>query len=252
MSSRPGSAPLPTGRTVDQRFEGGTVARPKQTDRAEARRRYRQTAATPVTEEGTELDYGERRTDIGAGKPGSTSTGATPTRPGFGAAFRQAYHPPKLREDLQHLPMLLRSRAFLGAVALILAGAVAVLAFPNYTGSRFALELLIWPGSALAPQLVAGFFAPRASYLLGLIVGFIQGIVFSIFVTQFSTQTGIGLPADQLTNVFTVSFLSGPVTGSLFAAAAAWYRRFLALTSPRRAPAGRPVRGNTSRRPAGR
>ncbi len=228
------------------------MARAKQTDRAEARRRYRQAAATPATEEGDELDYGERRTDIGAGKPSAEAPrGATP-RPGFGSAFRQAYHPPRVREDIQHLPALLRSRAFLGAVGLILAGMAAVLAFPMYTGSAFALELLIWPGSALAPQLVAGFFAPRASYILGFLVGLIQGVVFIILMTQFSSNIGTALPSDQVTNLFTVSFLTGPVTGALFASAAAWYRRFLALSSPRRAAARSAARSSTSRRPAGR
>lgn len=229
------------------------MARAKQTGRAEARRRYRQSAATPATEEGDELDYGERRTDIGASKPAAEAARGTSTRPGFGSAFRNAYRPARVREDLGHLPMLLRSRAFLGAVGLILIGTVAVLAFPMYTGSAFALELLIWPGSALAPQLVAGFFAPRASYILGFLVGLVQGVVFTILMTQFSAHIGTTLPADQVSNLFTVSFLTGPVTGALFASAAAWYRRFLALSSPRRAAGGRTTaRNNASKRPAGR
>ncbi len=234
------------------------MARAKQTGRAEARRRYRQSAVEPA-DESPELDYGERKSEIGAGKetpkPAAGTRSAT-ARPGFGSAFRTAYHPPRVREDLRHLPMLLRSRAFLAAVAMILVGAVAVYLFPNYTGSAFAFELLIWPGSALAPQLVAGFFAPRASYILGFLVGVIQGIVFTIFLTQFSGRMGTTLPPEEVTNLFTVSFLTGPVTGGLFAAAAAWYRRFLALSSPRRPPAGRPQasksKGNPSRRPAGR
>ena len=236
------------------------MARAKQTDRAEARRRFRQAAADPI-DDAAELDYGERKSEIGAGKekPEPAAGQRAPVaRAGFGAAFRTAYHPPRVREDLRHLPMLLRSRAFLAALAMIVIGAVAVYLFPNYTGSAFAFELLIWPGSALAPQLVAGFFAPRASYILGFIVGVIQGIVFTIFLTQFSTRLGTTLPPEEVTNLFTVSFLTGPVTGGLFAAAAAWYRRFLALSSPRRTPAGRPPAGraaaksNPSRRTAGR
>ncbi len=234
------------------------MARAKQTGRAEARRRYRQSAVEP-TDEGTELDFGERKSDIGAGKESTkpaTAQGSAPARPGFATAFRSAYHPPRFREDLRHLPMLLRSRAFLAAVAMIVVGAVAVYLFPNYTGSSFAFELLIWPGSALAPQLVAGFFAPRASYILGFLVGVLQGIVFTIFLTQFSSRLGTTLPPEEVTNLFTVSFLTGPVTGGLFAAAAAWYRRFLALSSPRRLAGGRPPaskgKSSASRRPAGR
>jgi hypothetical protein len=124
-------------------------------------------------------------------------------------------------------------------MGLILLGAAVVLAFPNYTGSRFAWELLVFPGSALAPQLVAGFLAPRASYLLGLIIGLVQGIVFTIFLTQLGSRLGTTLPADQMSSLFSVSFVSGPVSGALFAAAAAWYRRFLSFSGPRRQPAGR-------------
>jgi hypothetical protein len=237
------------------------VARAKQTARSEARRRYRQAATQPEEEAGAELDFGERRPEAGPARstprPGDRSSQPPTGRPGFMSAFRGAYRPPHLREDLAALPMLLRSRALLAALALVLAGAVAAFAFPGYTGSAFAWELLVLPGSALAPQLVAGFFAPRASYLLGLIVGVVQGLVFTLFLTQFAARIGTTLPADQVSNLLTLSFVTGPISGTLFASAAAWYRRFLALSSPRRAAAkggqsGRPTKSNASRRPAGR
>jgi hypothetical protein len=220
-------------------FEGGLVARAKQTDRAEARRRYRQTATGQEPGEegaagGAELDYGERRPGAKPA-PAARQESKTPSgRVGFLDSFRQAYRAPRVREDLRALPSLLRSRGFLAAVGLVVVGAGVVLAFPNYTGSRFAWELLVFPGSALAPQLVAGFFAPRASYLLGLLVGIVQGIVFSIVLTQFGDRVGSPLPPDQIGSLLSVSFVSGPIYGALFAAAAAWYRRFLSLSSARR------------------
>jgi len=217
------------------------VARAKQTGRAEARRRYRQATAQTAETDGAELDFGERRPDATPARPGQAKRGeAQPAgRPGFIGAFRQSYRAPHVREDLLALPTLLRTRGFLAAVGLVILGAGVVLAFPNYTGSRFAWELLVWPGSALAPQLVAGFFAPRASYLLGLLVGILQGIVFTIFLTTFADRLGTALPPDQVGSLLSVSFLTGPISGALFAAAAAWYRRFLALSSPARAGAGR-------------
>ena len=237
------------------------MARAKQTARSEARRKYRQAATQPPDEAADELDFGERRPEAGPGRssprpgdrPGQTPTG----RPGFMSAFRGAYRPAHIREDLRALPMLLRSRALLAAIALVLAGAVAAFAFPGYTGSAFAWELLVLPGSALAPQLVAGFFAPRASYLLGLIVGLVQGVVFTTFLTQFAARLGTTLRPEDVSNLLTLSFVTGPISGTLFAAAAAWYRRFLALSSPRRGaggrgPAGRPAKGSPSRRPASR
>src|SRR6185503_1233283 len=148
--------------------QGGHVARAKQTDRAEARRRYRQAGAADSTEVGdaAELDYGERR-PVSGQKP--AARGARPQdkapagRTGFLDSFRMAYHPAHVREDLRALPELLRSRAFLAGLALLLIGGAVWLLFPLRSGSILLWELLVVPGSALAPQLVGGFFAPRAS-----------------------------------------------------------------------------------------
>jgi phosphinothricin acetyltransferase len=119
-------------------------------------------------------------------------------------------------------------------VGLVAAGTAAFIAFPGYTGSTFAWELLVLPGQALAPQLVAGFFAPRASYLLGLIAGIAQGLAFAVVYPQVLARLGTPITSDQVSGLLTVSFVTGPVSGMIFAAAAAWYRRFLALSSPRR------------------
>lgn len=234
----------------------------KQTDRAEARRRYRQTTATDVAaDEGSELDFGERKTDIGAGAPAKRTD--QPTRPGFGSAFRQAYHPANVREDLRHLPEIFTSRAFLAAAAMVIAGGLAWYIQPVYTGTAIAWELLVVPGSALAPQLVAGFFAKRASYLMGFVLGILQPLTYVVVNSSARVQEAYaavqpgGVPAAPADQLLT-ALLSSAVTGTLFAAAAAWYRRFLNLSSPRRAAGGRPgarrapAKGNTSRRPAGR
>ena len=218
------------------------MARAKQTVRAEARRRYRQAANLTGDETGEELEEASTAAATPARAAPQPRPSQSPSgRPGFLSAFRGAYHPAHLGEDLRALPKLLTSRALLAGLGLVLIGAVAALAFPRYTGSAFAWELLVLPGSALGPQLLAGFFAPRASYLLGFIVGLFQGLVFTIFLTQFSTQLGAqALPPDKVGNLLTLSFVTGPVSGTLFAAAAAWYRRFLSLSSPKRAAAGKP------------
>jgi hypothetical protein len=221
--------------------QGGPVARAKQTDRAEARRRYRQTTTEVPGDDDAALDFGERRPDATPARSAQAKKGEQKPagRPGFTAAFRQSYRPPHVREDILALPSLVRNRGFLAAIGMVIVGAAVVAIFPNYTGSRFAWELLVWPGSALAPQLVAGFFAPRASYLLGLLVGIVQGVVFTLFLTTFAERLGTTLPADQIGSLLSTSFLTGPISGALFAAAAAWYRRFLALSSPARSGAGR-------------
>ena len=235
------------------------MARAKHTVRAEARRRYRQAVAAPE-DAGAELDADERpatgQQARPAARPDQKAAPTAPGRPSFLSAFRGAYHPPRIREDLGHLREIVTSRGLLAAIGLVLAGAAAFTALPGYTGSTFAWELLVLPGQALAPQLVAGFFAPRASYILGFIVGLVQGLVFAIAFPMISARLGAPLPADQVPNLLTLSFVTGPISGTLFAAAAAWYRRFLALSSPRRAaPGGRgraPAKGNPSRRATGR
>jgi hypothetical protein len=236
------------------------VARAKQTDRAEARRRYRQTAAADATESedsGAELDYGERKPDAGpkgAARPARTPDRAPSGRVGVFDSFRLAYHPAHLREDLRALPELLRSRAFLAGTGLLLVGGIAWLLFPARSGSALAWELLVVPGSALAPQLVGGFFAPRASYLIGFMLGILQTLVFTlvtlsppVVAAYEAIQPGSApeLRADQVLS----ALVSSAITGALFASAAAWYRRFLSLSSPRRAQA--PARNN-QRRSGGR
>lgn len=224
------------------------MARAKQTARSEARRRYRQASSQPAEGETPEVVAGARPAAGAAKAPPRPNDRPSPTpsgRPGFMSAVRGAYHPAHLREDLVTLPKALTHWSFLAAVALVLGGAVVAFLFPGYTGSAFAWELLVLPGSALAPQLVAGFFAKRSSYLLGLLIGLLQGVVFVIFLTQFATRLGASLPSEQVSNLLILSFVTGPISGTLFAAAAAWYRRFLALSTPRRPT---PAKGNTQKR----
>lgn len=228
------------------------MARAKQTARSEARRRYRQ--ASTITSEG-EVETTEPTprpntlTSKTAARPNDRPKPAVAGRPGFMSAVRGAYHPAHIREDLRALPKLLTHWSFLVSVVLVLGGAAAKLILPNYTGTEFAWQLLALPGSALAPQLVAGFFAPRASYLLGFIIGLEQGVVFTVLATMIAAQLGTPIPSDQVPNLLILSFVTGPISGLLFAAAAAWYRRFLALSSPKRVA---PAKGSPQKRAARR
>jgi hypothetical protein len=228
------------------------VARAKQTGRAEARRRYRQ-AVSPdaATDELEGLEAEAPPADRGRQDAARARQPQPGGRPGIAAAFRQAYRPANIREDLRLLPTLLRHWAFLAPVALIVVGAFVAYTFWNFTGGQLAWQVLVFPGSGFGlPQLVAGFFAPRASYLLGFLVSIIQGIAATIFVLSLSTSLGTPFPSDQIPGLLTQSFLAGPVSGTLFAAAAAWYRRFLSISSPRRAAAGgrQPNRQQSRRR----
>jgi hypothetical protein len=235
------------------------VARAKQTDRAEARRRYRQANSpdaaieptaddTPAAQPGAKADTARAKGDPAKARAGRPAPQPN-ARPGIASAFRAAYHPANFREDFAALPRLLRHWSFLAPVAMILVGTVVASIFWNYTGGQLAWQILVSPGSGFGlPQLVAGFFAPRASYMLGFIVSVIQGVAAVIFILTLSNNLGQPFPSDQIPGLLVQAFLAGPVSGTLFAAAAAWYRRFLALSGPGRAGGGRQPARNAQKR----
>jgi len=227
------------------------VARAKQTARSEARRRARvANRAVEVEDEGLE---GSDESAAAPARP-NTASGRTarPVAGGFMAALRSSYHRPDVRADLAALPPLLLGKSFLAALGLILVGAIASLVYPGYSGSVLLFQFLTYP-PALAPIFLAGFFAPRASYLLGLIVGVFDAIVYSVLLVQVAPTLDLA-PGSTLGGYIITSLLSSAATGIVFGAGAAWYRRFLQLTSPRRQASARnqPARGkqpaNTRRR----
>jgi hypothetical protein len=206
------------------------VARAKKTDRAEARRRYR--AETAPADDGV-ADDGDA-----APAPATRSTrAATPAyttpggRVGIGTAFRTAFHPVNIREDLAALPWLLRSRAFLIPLAITVAASALV----TLTGGRDILTSFLFAYFVQTPPiggaLIAGFLAPRASWLLGFIISFIAAIGYTIFILSVTAGTPDQEVAAQ---ALPAAFLASPILGALFAAGAAWYRRFLQLSNPNR------------------
>jgi hypothetical protein len=222
------------------------VARAKQTNRAEARKRYRQATqpGDPELDEQVETDVEpapNQRANVrpapAKGASQAKSAATAPARPGFMTAFRSAYHQAHPREDLRYLPGLLLHWSFLASVVLIIASTIAYALLPNYTGTAFLLQLVVWPGQALAPQVIAGLFAQRASYMLGFLLGIFQGIAFTILVGSIVTLNTSVQP-EQLGGFIVQWLLAAPVIGALYAAAAAWYRRFLRESSPRRAQQG--------------
>jgi len=89
---------------------------------------------------------------------------------------------------------------------------------------------------AIGSVFIAGFLAPRAAWLLGVVVGFVSAICYSILVVAFPTSIYVAAPptADVTRDVVVSALVLSPLIGAFFAAGAAWYRRFLALSSPNR------------------
>jgi hypothetical protein len=226
------------------------VPRAKRTARADARRRYR--AAQNLPEE--DLDDLETADDAPAAKTPqksaattSTATAAQP-RPSIAAAFRNAFRPVDLVGDLKALPRLLIDKAFFIPVGAMLAIA-AVLAF---TGGRELVSQVLAPyflyPPPIAPVFLAGFLAPRASWLLGALIGLIQSIVTLIlFVSSPALGTATGATDPGL---FAYSLAVSVGFGAFYAAAAAWYKRFLQGANPPRRAAAQTAKASGTKKPS--
>jgi hypothetical protein len=213
------------------------VARAKRTQRADARRRYR-AATAPIDEiDDMATDAPPPSSGRSAASPGSKSAAGTPTRMGFADAFRQAIRPIHVREDLAALPWIaIHTKALWIPLLITLVSTVAIIATTGRdTITQFLFAYFIQT-PAIGGVFIAGFLAPRASWLLGVIVGLVSAACYSLLVVAFPATIYAAAPptAEQARDVAISAFIFSPIIGGFFAAAAAWYRRFLALSSPNR------------------
>ncbi len=175
-------------------------------------------------------------------------------RVGMVAAFRLAFHPVDLRADLASLPWVATHTPALWVPMLltIVSGIIVWLAGVNGALTQLVYQFFVMP-PALGGVFLAGFLAPRASWLLGLIVGALSALVYSVLVV-FAPLSILRVAPDSAVarDLVLSAFLLSPAFGALFAAGAAWYRRFLQLSSPnrgRRAEAKKKSNDGKSRTP---
>jgi hypothetical protein len=273
------------------------VPRAKRTDRAEARRRYRASLDEQPADEADEPSAPPPAGRAAVPRPPSAGE-----RPGLGYAFRASFRPVNLGEDLRYLPKLLIDRSVWLPILLTIAAGVA---FAVTNGSNWLVNLVatyfVAP-PALGSVFIGGFLAPRASYLVGLIVGFVSAVVASVIILTSSTSLMTGQPLgttptptpaasisasvsataaaaasgspgasagpaasastapgaspgpspsptpnpSSIQDQIVYAFVTSPPFGMFFAAAAAWYRRFLRLSRPT------PPRSQQGRRGDGR
>jgi hypothetical protein len=223
------------------------VARAKQTDRAEARRRHR-LASRPVDVEGDEDVEDEPDDEPATNRSGSSDArgarqpSSPARRPSIFGSFRAAYRRPDYRADLAALPKLLLTVPFVASLAMIVVGEAVWTLYPGYSVAAILWQYLTVP-PAIAPIFAVGFFSKRASYILGFLVGLADAIVF----------VSIDRPVLGTTETLYL-IVSSAVLGAVLAAGLAWYRRFLAITQPRRTPIGKPSasKGRPQAKPARR
>lgn len=234
------------------------MARAKRTHRADVRRRNRELARTGT--EPIEAGADERA-------PAAAARNARPQRPGIRAAFKESFRPLDIRADLEALPRLLRHRsilvpaaATLGSTALFMAvgpagslesvsagGGTADLPIDQIIVTFLAQYFVSTP--PVGAVFLAGFLAPRAGWLTGLVAGLVAAICLSFLVIVGNSSGAVS--SDRLGEFVSVAFTLSPAAGIVFGAAAAWYRRFLQLTNPNRnraQPTGKASRTNVRRR----
>ena len=228
------------------------MARAKRTDRAEARRRSRALSAPRAASEIAE-DGPEAPAQAAKARPAA----ATVERPSVAAAFRSSFRPLDLRGDLRALPQIVTHWSFF--VPVILAGlSVALIPF---LGAGSIAGVLFGYFSGAAPfgmAFIAGLFAPRASYLVGILAGLasvgFMALAFAVgpfggALEGMRDVSGNPVSVDQAKSLLlNEALFSGVPLSAIVAAAGAWYRRFLNRANPNRS---RPA-ATTSRRPDGK
>lgn len=230
------------------------MARAKRTNRADARRNYRAAVNAPV-EDADDEDLSPEPDSSRSPSPSKASAApsgaaAPRTRPSISSAFRGAFRPLDLAGDLRALPRLLIDKSFLIPVALIVAVAVIIIVTAGQELISRELSAFVLAPPPLAPVFIAGFLAPRASWLLGGLLGIVQSVAVLAVIATPSLGVLAGVPdAATLASSTAMSVLFG----AFYAAAMAWYKRFLRSANPPRvAPAastskGKPRRGSDGR-----
>jgi hypothetical protein len=217
-------------RSTSEPTTGDTVARAKRTERASARRRYRASLDPAELEVDESTEDGAPQRATATQRPSASST-----RMGIGAALRASVHPLRVRDDLAALPSLVLNKALWLPVLVTVLSTVAVI----YAGGKDTITALLFAYFVQTPAIggvfLAGFLAPRASWLLGGIVGTVAAIGYLAVLTLVPGALSPTTPGTAaIENVALSAFLLSPVMGAVFASAAAWYRRFLTLTNPNR------------------
>ena len=232
------------------------MARAKRTDRTEARRRSRAAqlaagAETAAPEPEPEVEAAPRRRRGTAptttqGPVQRSAPSGAPARPGIRSSITAAYQPVDVRADLRALPKLLTHWSFLvtlaaGVIATVVYIATAVPAAANATTattttttetlpylSSLAINMLIQP-PPIGAAMILGFFAPRATWLLGLVYGVVAALCFTVILL-------VAVPTTEasVAGIIVQSLILAPIGTMMFAAAIAWYRRFLRLATPAR------------------
>lgn len=191
------------------------MARAKRTNRAAARRKYRaylQSLDEAAAAEAQESEESEEAEEAAGSKP-SRSRVERPrpvpqpgVRMGIFDALRAAYRKPTYISDLKYFPTLVGRTHAIWPVLAISAVSCAY-ATNAFRGDYHDDPILPWIFSVvfyppLVPPMVAGYLAPRATWLAGLVASFVatMGLIVAIAVSGVKfTNAGLTSPSPAAT-----------------------------------------------------
>jgi hypothetical protein len=223
-------------RALTYAYLGDDVARAKRTERAEARRQYRAFLAQQDTEaaqaaaesggaSAAPAKVGATRTRGSDAKPQSGNAVSPGARMGIAAAARAAYRQPHYMDDLRNIrPLVFNSNTIWPILAMCaVAGVYSVVRISSgeYVGDpilSMVFSFLFFP-VPLVPPMLAGFLAPRATWLAGAIASFIATMtvvtVFALTGAKLDAAGGIAgasaSPSTPATSVATESASPGSI-----------------------------------------
>jgi hypothetical protein len=208
-------------------------------DRAEARRRNRLAARERAEAEALGITP-EAPAAAAAGVPAPPATGGL----GLRAALRSSAGRAPIRADLAYLPTLIRTRAFVLPLVLVVVTTVVALQPGVLTSNiaQLAVQSILLP-PAFVVAFLGGMLTRRGAWLIGGLFGIITYAASAIVGTSdamaaFSEgnpvkglldgiTSNIGNPGAMLGDIYGVA-----AAGILAGAFAGWYGRFLRAMSP--------------------
>jgi hypothetical protein len=191
------------------------LARAKNTSRAEARKRSRAAQRAELAQNDLLDDEFE-----------DVSEDAQP------APRPRIFQMPNVLEDIRALPSIFRSRRLIWVpFLLVLIGfflALVIYGIPEELQQWVALYLqFFFVPQGLFTYFIAGFVAPRASYLVGGLLGLMSGAMYGIALVATLPADTDAVTRAEIASVAMSSPLTGAILGTFAGGFAAWYRNFL-------------------------
>ena len=208
-------------------------------DRAEARRRNRLAAKERAAQEALGITP-----EAPAASPASDATPPTTGGLGFRAALRSSAGRAPIRADLAYLPTLIRTRAFVLPLVLVIVTTVVALQPGILTSNiaQLAVQSILLP-PAFVVAFLGGMLTRRGAWLIGGIFGIITyGASALVGSSEAMSAFPEGNPVKGLLDGITGNIGNpGAMLGDIYGVAAAgilagafagWYGRFLRAMSP--------------------